>query len=71
MKKTFIFSLMCILFLTSCRATAPGAETKQTSLKASELNPDALVKIIRYSDSRKNRRLALFELKKRDMVEEF
>lgn len=49
----------------------PGPETKQTSLKASELNPDALVKIIRYSDSRKNRRLALFELKKRDMVEEF
>jgi hypothetical protein len=48
----------------------PGPEIKQESISASELAPDALVKIIRYSDDRKSRRLALAELKKRDMVEE-
>lgn len=49
----------------------PGPETKHACKSASELEPDVLVKIIRYSDDRKKRRLAITELKRRGMVEEF
>jgi uncharacterized membrane protein len=49
----------------------PRPEIKQESISASELAPDTLVKIIRYSEDRKSRRMALAELKRRGMVEEF